>query len=131
MSPLTLEAQLFANTLNKYGPAFNKMDLNLAKALENVIYAIDKFLNQNPRNIEDTTHACSMPEEIPFQIVYACTECNEILKNPPNATLHLVKHLKNIKNTVKQKSNPERRKNKKERKQKPPVIPPLPKSKIF
>ncbi|XP_036334712.1 terminal uridylyltransferase Tailor-like [Rhagoletis pomonella] len=110
LHPLTLESQLFLNSLEAYGKIYNQIDPNLYDSLTNVLIGIEKFLDQKPALIvaTDKTKFVQPKELAAIQNFYHCTLCKKDLgKTVDKAAIHLaeghrVKTAKEIKKEKKQ-----------------------------
>ncbi|XP_053969668.1 terminal uridylyltransferase Tailor [Anastrepha ludens] len=92
LHPLTLESQLFINSLETYSGVYNQIDPNLCNSLKNVVLGIEKFLDQNPVLIVSThkTKFVQLTQLSTIQNIYHCTFCKKDLgKSADKAAIHL------------------------------------------
>ncbi|XP_039971281.1 terminal uridylyltransferase Tailor [Bactrocera neohumeralis] len=93
LHPLTLESQLFLNSLETYSQKYNQIDTNLCDMLNNIVLGIQKFLDQNPEPIVATekTKLVQRNDLAAIQSIYHCNICKKDLgKTADKAALHLV-----------------------------------------
>ncbi|XP_011184128.1 terminal uridylyltransferase Tailor [Zeugodacus cucurbitae] len=92
LHPLTLESQLFLNSLETYSQKYNQIDANLCDMLNNIVLGIQKFLDQNPEPIvaTDKTKLVQRNDLSAIQSIYHCNICKKDLgKTADKAALHL------------------------------------------